>query len=536
MNRLLFAVTVLASCALPGLAWAQVCGDSVIDTTEACDDGGTATGDGCDAGCAVEAGWLCAGPFDTTAFTMESYGAPPWGTSTSGSAAFGTDGNPGVVLGNIDPMAGPISFEVEVTTVGDDDFVGFVLGMNAGDSTNAAADYLLVDWKQADQFVGVQGFEGLALSTVSGVPTFNDFWSHTGALTEIARGATLGSTGWSDNTPHLFVVDYTASTLQVWVDGSLELDLTGSFPSGSFGFYDYSQSGVVFTRVTDDVSECTETCGDGVLTSGEACDDGNGNVSDGCSPSCAVETGWTCAGDPSVCDGLCGDESVVGAEACDDGGVLPGDGCDAACQIEAGFDCTGPFNFNLGAPTTVGNSGNWTVAADGLSATETVNGNASFYVVPIQSSVVGSFTFEITVNTTADDDYFGVALGLDPGELGTAGADFLLIDWKQAVQIAFGAAGQSGLAVSRVLGPATDGEYWGHTGAPDRSWPQKPAASYRILTPPGSRVMVSSTLPSASRRSSSGRCFQASSTAARNRSVFTSSLLGTALRAGSAAR
>jgi hypothetical protein len=55
----------------------------------------------------------------------------------------------------------------------------------------------------------------------------------------------------------------------------------------------------------------------------------------------------------------------------------------------------------------------------------------------------------------------------------------------------------------------------------DRSWPQKPAASYRMWTPPGSRVTRSRTLASASRRSSRGRCFQASSTASRNRSGLT---------------
>ena len=36
-------------------------------------------------------------------------------------------------------------------------------------------------------------------------------------------------------------------------------------------------------------------CGDGVLNSGEACDDGNALVGDGCDALCAVEEGWTCA-------------------------------------------------------------------------------------------------------------------------------------------------------------------------------------------------------------------------------------------------
>ena len=36
-------------------------------------------------------------------------------------------------------------------------------------------------------------------------------------------------------------------------------------------------------------------CGDGVLNSGEACDDGNALVGDGCDGLCAIEEGWTCA-------------------------------------------------------------------------------------------------------------------------------------------------------------------------------------------------------------------------------------------------
>jgi cysteine-rich repeat protein len=42
-------------------------------------------------------------------------------------------------------------------------------------------------------------------------------------------------------------------------------------------------------------------CGDGRRTGGEACDDGNTGINDGCSAQCAVESGWECVGEPSVC-------------------------------------------------------------------------------------------------------------------------------------------------------------------------------------------------------------------------------------------
>ncbi len=39
---------------------AAVCGNSVVDGPESCDDGNTADGDGCSATCTVETGWICA--------------------------------------------------------------------------------------------------------------------------------------------------------------------------------------------------------------------------------------------------------------------------------------------------------------------------------------------------------------------------------------------------------------------------------------------------------------------------------------------
>ena len=40
---------------------------------------------------------------------------------------------------------------------------------------------------------------------------------------------------------------------------------------------------------------------DGVITGTETCDDGNTTPGDGCSASCAFETGWACQGQPSSC-------------------------------------------------------------------------------------------------------------------------------------------------------------------------------------------------------------------------------------------
>jgi cysteine-rich repeat protein len=112
-------------------------------------------------------------------------------------------------------------------------------------------------------------------------------------------------------------------------------------------------------------------CGDGIQDTGEECDDHNTADGDGCTASCALEAGWTCAGVPSECSAAeCGDGIRAGAEACDDGtetascdadctvvecgdgmvnaaagedcedgAQVDGDGCSATCVVEAGWTC-----------------------------------------------------------------------------------------------------------------------------------------------------------------------------------------------------
>lgn len=78
--------------------------------------------------------------------------------------------------------------EGQVTTgSGDDDYVGFAIGFDPGDSTNAAADYRLSDWKQGTQpfnfgvpscSIGGMAPAGLEVSRVSGIPSADEFWQH----------------------------------------------------------------------------------------------------------------------------------------------------------------------------------------------------------------------------------------------------------------------------------------------------------------------------------------------------------------------
>ena len=89
---------------------------------------------------------------------------------------------------------------------------------------------------------------------------------------------------------------------------------------------------------------CTATCGDSiVIEPDEECDDGNTSNLDGCSSTCAVETGWVCDEDePSNCAGICGDGIRVSDEACDDGDKDDNEGCLDDCSgAISGWTCTG---------------------------------------------------------------------------------------------------------------------------------------------------------------------------------------------------
>jgi hypothetical protein len=191
-----------------------------------------------------------AGPVDLSTWTAQHYspGAGNWVLQPGNTSVLQTlNGAPTVFLSNQSALGTDIQGNVRVTTTSDDDFIGFVLGFSAGDFSNAAADYLLIDWKQSSQSGAAVG---LAVSQVTG--TGGDFWTHTNGVTELARGATLGSTGWVDNVGYTFGFTFTPTNLQVSVNGVQQFNIAGNFSDGNFGFYNASQSNVLYSGFTQD--------------------------------------------------------------------------------------------------------------------------------------------------------------------------------------------------------------------------------------------------------------------------------------------
>ncbi|HRO37353.1 PEP-CTERM sorting domain-containing protein [Thauera sp.] len=173
------------------------------------------------------------------------------------------NGNPTVFFSGSNDRGNVLSGKIRVQTTSDDDFIGFVLGYKSGDASAASTDFILIDWKQATQVNGnCTGKVGLAISRVAqGLADGSGTWCHDPAkgVTELARGTTLGSTGWADNTEYLFDLVFTATNIQVKVDGTTELNVNGSFADGSFGFYNYSQQSVRYSAITEDVAPPTNS-------------------------------------------------------------------------------------------------------------------------------------------------------------------------------------------------------------------------------------------------------------------------------------
>lgn len=216
-----------------------------------------------------------AAPVDLTSWTEESYqsvtGFPNgnWQVLGGGNAVVQqNNGQPTMFYSDFSAIGTEAVGSITVSG-GDDDFIGFVLGFNPGDSTSSSADYLLVDWKRGTQSFnfgnpssspGGTAPAGLAVSRVTGIPDADEFWQHanlngtsTGnGLDELQRGATLGNVGWSQNTTYEFDFIFTATTLQVIVDDILQIDISGSFNDGRLGFYNFSQAGVTYSSFTID--------------------------------------------------------------------------------------------------------------------------------------------------------------------------------------------------------------------------------------------------------------------------------------------
>lgn len=224
-----------------------------------------------------------AGGLDLSGFAVESYpiatnfvGTPfpdaVWELALDNLSVTQTEnGQPTFYVSDFTAGGKTISFEIDTMNFADNDILGFALGFQSGDTTSAGADYLLVDWVAATQGAdfGINATPaslanvGLAVSRVSGVPTSDELWGHvdfpdpSGSVTELARGNTLGSTGFESNAnaggPYQVELIFLSANLTVWLNGVLELSVDGTFDDladdGALAFYNFSQPNIRFQEL-----------------------------------------------------------------------------------------------------------------------------------------------------------------------------------------------------------------------------------------------------------------------------------------------
>ena len=192
-----------------------------------------------------------------------------WVVAADGSSVLQTiNGDPTFFVGPDNQIDTTIRGSIRVETTGDDDYIGFVFGFNGPVSTGNDMDYVLFDWKQNDQSSGgALAREGFALSRVNGTITnyIPGFWGHTSGAGFDVLATDFGSDrGWADNTTYDFTILYQTNRIRFDIaggafgTGQTVFDVSGVFPDGQFGFYNYSQSTVRYAGLTEEVTPPTE--------------------------------------------------------------------------------------------------------------------------------------------------------------------------------------------------------------------------------------------------------------------------------------
>ena len=313
---------------------------------EACDDGNTAAGDGCDESCQIEPGWtcepsgcrpvVCGDGFQDSIFIPDpSQG----GGGAAGAAGAGTGGSGGTGGG----MGG-----IWVYEACDDGNTAAGAGCSAAcdiedgywcDAPGQPCRQVLCgDGEQSSYAIGGEYFwetcdDGNA---VAGDGCDAGCEVEAGFVCEVpgtpCRQPACGDGYWDT----------------AWGTGG-----AGGSTGGSGGTLAFASGGAPSGGGAGGVAGGSG----GMPGSGyyEGCDDGNTQPGDGCDASCEVEPGWVC--DHYGCrEPICGDGIADWPlEECDDGNDVAGDGCDA-CLYE-GWPGTGGVGTGGALPTTGGVGG-----------------------------------------------------------------------------------------------------------------------------------------------------------------------------------
>ena len=265
------------------------CGDAILAGTEQCDDGNVMPGDGCSAGCAVEAGWTC-----------------PTAGAACKKVAFCGDGNVDLILGEACDDKNTLSGD-GCTSLCQVEPNYTCLAGKPCTSNAVCGDGKITGTEECDD-------KNLTpLDGCSATCTVESGWTcPTPGVRCIAKKCGDGIVAGFEQCD-----DDNATAGDGCTACKIDLNYACTNPPAT--------------------SVCTATvCGDGKTEGAEQCDDGPNDLPfDGC---------FKCLKDPKcsggVCQAVCGDGQRYASEACDDGNTFDGDGCSSKCTIETGYACT----------------------------------------------------------------------------------------------------------------------------------------------------------------------------------------------------
>lgn len=341
-------------CPTPGKPCHPACGDSQVTGRETCDDGNATAGDGCSSVCGIERGFTCSSEAGQ-ASACEPVAEEICGDGALNSDEGCDDGNSASGDGCSAACRVELGFECPRGPTNDNPCVRVA---RCGDGrVNESLDEQCDDGETESGPVGGDGCsasclrEALFTCPAAGGRCTSDVECGDGTVngdeTCDDRNAVAGD-GCSDCALELgFVCPEGGVCRAVCGDGIRagreqcdDGDAQGGDGCGAScqleqGFKCDDPAGAA-----DAPDVCSATsCGQLGREGTEQCDDGNTTPYDGCDASCRNEPTCGDDGDGYACAAVCGDGMKFPEEQCDDGNTSDGDGCSSDCVFEPGFDC-----------------------------------------------------------------------------------------------------------------------------------------------------------------------------------------------------